>query len=69
MTEPRELVVSFDQIPETLTAEDRCDACGVRAQHIAVLASGKFLNLCGHHTARHLDKIVEDGGQVVTPFQ
>jgi len=64
-----DLVISFDEIPETLTANDRCDACSARAQHVAVLVSGKHLYLCGHHTARHMDKIVETGGQIITPFQ
>ena len=64
-----ELVVSFDQIPETLTAQDRCDACAARAQHIAILLSGKPLFFCGHHTAKHMDRIVETGGHIVTPFQ
>lgn len=69
MAKSHELVISLDQLPETLTANDRCDACSARAQHVAVLPSGKHLNLCGHHTARHMDKIVQDGGHVVTPFQ
>lgn len=69
MTDTEELVISFDQIPETLTAQDRCDACSARAQHIAVLATGKHLYFCGHHTAKHMDKVVETGGQIITPFQ
>jgi hypothetical protein len=64
-----DLVISFDEIPETLTANDRCDACSARAQHVAVLVSGKHLYLCGHHTAKHMDKLVENGGQILTPFQ
>ena len=69
MTDSHELVISLDQLPETLTVNDRCDACPARAQHVAVLTSGKYLNLCGHHTGMHMDKIVQDGGHVVTPFQ
>lgn len=64
-----QLVISADELPETLTANDRCDACSARAQHIAILENGKHLYLCGHHCSRHMHKIVETGGQVVTPFQ
>jgi hypothetical protein len=69
MTDAEELVISLDALPETLTSNDRCDACSARARHVAVLESGKFLYFCGHHANRHLEKIVEDGGQMLTPFQ
>lgn len=69
MTDAEELVISLDAIPETLTSNDRCDACTARAQHVAVLPNGKHLFFCGHHTARHTDKIVADGGQIITPFR
>jgi predicted enzyme related to lactoylglutathione lyase len=68
MTE-NELVISLDEIPETLTSSDRCDGCSAQAKHVAVLTSGKVLYFCGHHTARHMDKIVADGGQIITPFR
>jgi hypothetical protein len=69
MSAATDLVISLDAIPETLTANDRCDACEARAKHVAVLHNSKVLYFCGHHATKHKDKIVSDGGQVLTPFQ
>lgn len=42
-----------------LTALDRCDACGAQAYVRVHLASGEFL-FCGHHAAKHGDKLRPD---------
>lgn len=42
----------------TLTAADRCDACGARAYVRAELASG-VLYFCAHHARKHGDALRE----------
>jgi len=44
-------------VPEpTLTAADRCDACGAQAFIRVVLASGELL-FCGHHGRRNMTSL------------
>lgn len=42
--------------PVSLTVEDRCDRCGAQAYVRVVLAGGDLL-FCGHHFARHADRL------------
>lgn len=42
-----------------LTAADRCDRCGARAQVRAVLPEGGELLFCNHHAREHKDKLEE----------
>jgi len=42
-----------------LTAADRCDRCGARAQVRAVLPAGGELLFCNHHAREHKDKLEE----------
>lgn len=42
-----------DQVTPSLTANDRCDACGAQAYVRVELASGGELNFCAHHARKH----------------
>lgn len=42
-----------------LTAADRCDRCGARAQARAVLRTGGELLFCGHHAREYESKLKE----------
>ena len=41
----------------TMTAADRCDACGAQAYASATFKRSELL-FCGHHFTRHEDKMV-----------
>jgi len=41
---------------QTLTASDRCDACGAQAYVRVALATGELL-FCAHHAAENKDKL------------
>jgi len=52
-----ELEDDVTPVPEqTLSAADRCDACGARAYASALLENGELL-FCGHHWARYAEKV------------
>ncbi|MFT8396309.1 hypothetical protein [Propionibacterium sp.] len=40
-----------------LTAADRCDRCGARAQLKVLLDNGGVLLFCAHHARAHAEKI------------
>lgn len=42
-----------------LTAADRCDRCGARAQVRAVLPTGGELLFCNHHAREHQSRLEE----------
>lgn len=42
-----------------LTAADRCDRCGARAQVRAVLPTGGELLFCNHHAREHKGRLEE----------
>lgn len=44
--------------PVPLTADDRCDRCGARAQQRVQLKTGELL-FCGHHYTEHSAKLAE----------
>ncbi|MCF2706301.1 hypothetical protein I6E29_03330 [Arcanobacterium haemolyticum] len=48
----------------TLTALDRCDACGAQAYVRVVLPYGELL-FCGHHATQHLDKLSADAVEII----
>ena len=41
----------------TMTAHDRCDACGAQAYVRVTLTSGGELLFCAHHGRAHSDKL------------
>ena len=41
----------------TMTAHDRCDACGAQAYVRVTLETGGELLFCAHHARRHADKL------------
>lgn len=45
--------MTAEQATPTLTANDRCDACGAQAYVRVELASGGELNFCAHHARKH----------------
>lgn len=47
----------------TLTAQDRCDACGAQA-YVRVHLNAGQLYFCGHHAAQHLDALQDDAIQI-----
>ena len=47
-------------VPEpTLTAADRCDACGARAWVRVTMPTGGRLFFCAHHARQHGEKLKE----------
>ncbi|NCD18650.1 MAG: hypothetical protein EOL89_01500 [Actinobacteria bacterium] len=42
----------------TLTAQDRCDACGAQAYVRVELAAGELL-FCAHHARKHSDALAQ----------
>lgn len=45
--------MTADQATQSLTANDRCDACGAQAYVRVELAAGGELNFCAHHARKH----------------
>ena len=46
----------MSELAHWLTAQDRCDACGAKAQ-IAARVKGTFLYYCGHHANEYEAKL------------
>jgi hypothetical protein len=58
-------------IPDTvtvtvLTSADRCDRCGARAATRVILAGGRDLFFCGHHSRRYDQALRAVAVEVVT---
>jgi hypothetical protein len=51
------LMVVTDSVERTLTAADRCDACGARAQYAVKLEEGELL-FCGHHFTKNEEALI-----------
>ena len=57
-------------VPEpTLTAADRCDACGARAWVRVTMPTGGRLFFCGHHANAHLAALVGSGADILDERQ
>jgi hypothetical protein len=52
-----------DFAPE-LTAHDRCDECGSQAL-VTATKGDLMLLLCGHHSRKHMDRLVATGWTTV----
>jgi hypothetical protein len=46
-----------------LRVADRCDQCGAQAFLVARMSSSDLL-FCGHHAARHLEALTEQGATI-----
>lgn len=51
----------------TLTAFDRCDRCGARAQVRVRLAGGGELVFCAHHGRQHWAALTRQGADFLGP--
>ena len=51
--------------PTPLSAADRCDRCGARAQVRVLLASGSDLVFCAHHARAYDSKLREVAEEIV----
>ena len=50
-------MVMTDSVERTLTALDRCDACGARAQYAVELEAGELL-FCRHHFSKNEEILI-----------
>lgn len=58
---------TVELIPNLITAEDRCDGCGVEARAVVILDLPEPPNvilLCGHHANKHEAALLIQGAHI-----